>query len=394
MPEKSPTALSGEGHPPYEDEFRGIGEILDRDAEAIIERWYQQANEEQGPATDESRSDKVRAEMMDELLTMLQSLGQRLQKQSSDALKHATKLARQHGQQRSQIGWDVGDLVRDYEILHGVVLEHLGQTWNERLTYRQAVVLSAVFDRAIGSAVEAFVQKAGQQERQVQRQQDELRQLTLDLIDAEHRQRQQFALILHDDFQQILWAVQMKLGLALQDGEPTRPLLEEANDLLTRMLEISRDLTADMHPVVLEYRGLPAAIEWLAETFHKRYGLTVEVELQVTGNSKQWPMSLRRLVFDAIRELLFNVVKHAKTDEARVSICCDDRSPWSIVIEDQGVGSTEMKKPDAVTDHPHFGLENIRYRLEQIGGTMQVHSQPGEGTRVELTVPLASPLSP
>ena len=157
MPEKPPTAMSGEGHPPYEEEFRVIGQILERDGEPIMERWLERANEEQVHADADQRS-----EVMDELLQMLRSLGQRLQEQDQPAMEHAAAIAREHGQQRSGLGWDVVELVRDYEILHGVALEHLGKVLDKRLTYRQAMVIATVIDRVTGSAVEAFSKLAQQ----------------------------------------------------------------------------------------------------------------------------------------------------------------------------------------------------------------------------------------
>lgn len=75
MPEKPPTGVSGEGHPPYEEEFRAIGHILENDAQQIMERWFERASEEQVHADPHERE-----EVMDELLQMLQSLGQRLHK--------------------------------------------------------------------------------------------------------------------------------------------------------------------------------------------------------------------------------------------------------------------------------------------------------------------------
>lgn len=86
-------------------------------------------------------------------------------------------------------------------------------------------------------------------------------------------------------------------------------------------------VAADLYPRVLEERDLPAAIEWLGEMFQQWYDPTVTVDLQVAPDHNPGPLPLRRLVYDSIRELLFNVVKHAQTDQAWVRICCDEQSP-------------------------------------------------------------------
>ncbi|MEX2387275.1 MAG: ATP-binding protein [Phycisphaeraceae bacterium] len=310
------------------------------------------------------------------------------QEQSTHALDQASKIARVHGQQRSGLGWDIVALVRDYEILHGVALEHLGHVLSERLTYRQAMILGTMVDRATGSAVEAFSQMAQQRlEDQVKRQQAELRQLTLDLTEAEHHERQRIAARLHDDLQQMLVAMRMQLSAALTGDAPDRSAVEEVIGLTDQAVETSRNLAADLYPRVLEHQSLPEALVWLGDVFQQWYSLTVTVDLQVAWDSDPGPLPLRRLVYDAVRELLFNVVKHAQTDQAWVRICCGEQSPWRLEVEDRGVGSAEMAKAAAPSGRS-FGLGNVRQRIEQIGGTVEADSKPGEGTRVILTVPL------
>ncbi|MEX0652694.1 MAG: hypothetical protein WD151_01080 [Phycisphaeraceae bacterium] len=72
MPDKPPTGISGEGHPPFEEEFQAIGHILEKDAEQIMERWFERASAEQVHADPDQRE-----EAMNDLLSMLRSLGQR-----------------------------------------------------------------------------------------------------------------------------------------------------------------------------------------------------------------------------------------------------------------------------------------------------------------------------
>src|SRR5690606_19415011 len=124
-----PTAVSGEGEPPYEVELCHLGDLLQRDGKKIMERWYQRADAEQI-----HDSEKDRREVMDDLRSMLQAIGGRLRAQSSKAFSEATVIARDHGRQRAHFGWNIVNLIKDYEILHGVVLEYLGETLKDRLT--------------------------------------------------------------------------------------------------------------------------------------------------------------------------------------------------------------------------------------------------------------------
>ncbi len=381
MSRKPPTGVSDEGHSPYEDEFRAIGRLLEKNATQIMERWFERAGKEQMHAQPHQRE-----KAMNELHEMLESLGQRLRKQSNHALAVASQLAREHGEQRFDLGWNIVDLVRDYEILHGVALEHLEEVHGERLTYRQAMVIATIMNGAIGHAVHAYSTLTQKRiEEQIEQQKAELRQLTLDLTDAEHHERQRIASLLHDDFQQILVATKMKLAVAFGKAAPDLAAAEEAKGMLDQAIRISRNVAQELHPMVLESQGLPAAVERLSETFQQQYGMTVTVELNVPPDCDRIPMSLRRLVYDSVRELLFNVVKHAHTSKAWVRISCDEQ--WRIEVEDRGTGVPEM----ATTAPPggrSFGIGSIRHRMKQIGGTLDIFSEPNKGTRAILTFPL------
>lgn len=381
---KQPKTMSDSKTSPYEEELRVIGEVLQRDGDQIMERWFKRAHEEQAQVTANKRIDA-----MDDLREMLQSIGCILQEQSSRALEEAVQISREHGQQRAGLGWSIVNVVSDYELLHVVSLEHLGDVLDGRLSSRQATILATVIGRATGSAVKAFSEMVNRKlEDHVRAQQVELRQLTLDLTDAKHRERQDVAQTLHDDLQQTLVAARMKLEAGLRDSPPDLSAVKEASGLLSQILEVSRYVTADLHPTVLETESLPAALQWLGETFQKRYGLTVTVELPVEDEIEPGPMSLQRLVYDIVRELLFNVVKHGRTERAWVKMICDGKSSWTFEIKDRGVGSLSIERDDVPAGESRLGVASIRRRISKIGGKMEIDSKPGRGTRIALTVPL------
>lgn len=391
MPEQPPTAVNGEGDDQsYEEEFRAIGEILDRDAEQVLEKWYERAKEKQTAAGDPGR----REEVLNELLQMLRSLAQRLSEQTSQAMEVAEDIARGHGRQRSISGWTISEVVRDYEILHQVTLEHLGQQFDERLSYRQAMVIALVMDTAVATAVERFNELSQRElhqaneklDEQVQRQKADLRRLAMELADTEYSMRQRIARTLHDDIQQLLTAIRMRLEpVRKKSADPSA--VESVLELLNQTVTAARNLTTDLRPVVLEeQKSLQPTLEWLADMMHRRYELAVEIDAPEAIKVEQ--MSLRVLVFDAVRELLFNTVKHAETDRAWVT-ARQEGGDLHIEVEDRGVGSEATDTaPTTQTTGAGFGLSSIRHRIRQIGGDMEMHSKPGEGTRVALTVPL------
>lgn len=372
--EKPPTAISEEDNSIYEEQFRAIGRILRRDAEQIMERWFERAVEEAIPVSADARINS-----MNELLDMLRSIGLRLDEQSDNAYGVASEIARHHGRQRLELGWEVTHVVRDYEILHGVVLEHLGEALPERLTYRQAMIIATVMDRAIGSAVQAFSDSTHDKlESHVIRQQAELRQLTLDLTEAEQRERKRIAKTLHDDFQQLLVAARMKLEPVKRAPSSDSPVFQEMQDLLDRMLGASRDLSRDLYPSILDTQNLPVAMRSMAKNFQEQHSLTVTVDLQVSEEANPGPIPLRRLIFDGVRELLFNIVKHGQTDQAWIRISETGPSEWRFEIEDRGVGFSRMK-PEAPAAPTGLGLSSMRHRIEKMGARSRWRVNPVEG---------------
>jgi signal transduction histidine kinase len=114
----------------------------------------------------------------------------------------------------------------------------------------------------------------------------------------------------------------------------------------------------------------------------EQYGL--KVEIKSNGTTADLDEKVRVLVFYALREVLFNIVKHAGTREATVRVDNHD-SRTLVIVRDEGAGFDSQK----VMDDPAIahGLIIIRHRLSLLGCRMEVHSQPGKGTEVIIEVP-------
>src|SRR6267142_1057723 len=168
----------------------------------------------------------------------------------------------------------------------------------------------------------------------------QLRKLAAELTQAEERERKQLAKILHDHLQQVLVAVQMKMGLLYgraQNEENARAILE-ARDLVKEAIRASQSLAADLHPPVLLDGGLMPGLQWLVRRVKEDHGLTVEG----TGeDTLDVPEQISILVFQAVRELLLNVVKHASVDRASVDMDQPDAGRLRVVVNDRGSGFTQ-----------------------------------------------------
>jgi signal transduction histidine kinase len=140
----------------------------------------------------------------------------------------------------------------------------------------------------------------------------------------------------------------------------------------------------DLSPPILHGEGLVEAVIWLAAQMDEQYGM--KVNLKTSGAAHELEEKIRVLVFYAIRELLFNVVKHAGTLEASVQFEHQD-SRLLVSVRDQGTGFDDK----AVMGDPRkaHGLLIVRHRLNLLGCHMEVNSVPGKGTEVVIEIPYA-----
>ncbi len=223
---------------------------------------------------------------------------------------------------------------------------------------------------------------------QVQKQAEQLRALASKLNRAEQRERKRLAQILHDHIQQLLAAARMQVGWikGYDDQQRMRTTAEEVYAILREAIDACRSLVTDLSPPVLHEVGLGAALDWLAARMLEKHHL----EVQVRSDTVAEPASeeVRVLLFECVRELLFNVVKHAGVADAQVALLRARDHQIRIVVRDEGAGFDPDMLTERRSDAASFGLYSIQERLAHLGGRMTVASAPGEGSRVTLTAPL------
>lgn len=248
-----------------------------------------------------------------------------------------------------------------------------------------------IFLQMAGNALSGIIARRRAEETLEKTQlayQGQLRSLASTLALVEEKERRRIATELHDRIGQNLAMARMKLSsvcIEMPDLGTSGPMAT-VQELLEQTVADTRSLTFEISPPVLYELGLESALEWLVERTLQQHGL--QGEFIDDDRHKPLQEDIRVLLFQAVRELLFNVAKYAKATHVVVSIDQPDRSV-RIRVEDDGIGfDLDRLVSTSATDRTGFGLFSIRERMALVGGEFLLESKPGEGTRATLVAPL------
>ena len=204
---------------------------------------------------------------------------------------------------------------------------------------------------------------------------------------SEERTRRRLSLVLHDNVCQSLGIAKLKLDALKKSISPLdfKAPLDEVTQIIQTTISDVRALIADLSPAVLHELGFEAGLDWLSEQFRK------QTDIPCTFENDRFPKPLKEevgiLLFNSIRDLLMNVAKHAKAGCVKIR-ALRKHDKLHLVVEDNGVGFSPPKKGYLLEGDGGFGLFSIRERLTSIGGSMEIMSTKGKGTRITLVAPL------
>jgi PAS domain S-box-containing protein len=208
----------------------------------------------------------------------------------------------------------------------------------------------------------------------------QLQALAVELIEAEEQEKRRIAGLLHEDLQQLLAAARFKL----ESKRRSDPELKQVQHLLEESISKARNMARELSPVVLHHSSLAAAIEWLCLNVREQFGLAVELDTQTSMQVESAPSKV--FIFRAIQELLFNIVKHAGVNTAKVKIA-EAGDALAIMVSDAGKGF-DTSALETFTGKTGLGLISLRERASYIGGSLTIESTPGKGSRFILRVPI------
>lgn len=209
-----------------------------------------------------------------------------------------------------------------------------------------------------------------------------LRLLLNELTLAEQRERDLLYELLHDHVQPLLVAA--RLGLSgLNERTSQEDLLSaaaRASRQITKVIDTARSLSVELNPPLIREKGLIPALDALCRWVHSNHGL--KVDMACAPDTEPHSMTIRYILFKAIRELLMNVVKYAETKQVVLDLEQESTNMIRITVRDSGVGFD----PGAARDGS--GLSNMERRLDMAGGSVTINSTPGGGTSVTLVAPM------
>lgn len=229
---------------------------------------------------------------------------------------------------------------------------------------------------------------------QLEEQSNRLRQLADQVATTEQQERKRIAALIHDHLQQILAASKMQIGLAVRRFKSQEQAQAEGNlarglELLNEASMAARSLTVELRPPVLYEAGLGEAFRWLANKFKTDHNFEVSLELEEMP--VKFSDNLKILIFESVKELFFNVVKYAGINSANLSLHYD-AGMVVVAVTDTGRGF-DTQRMERISSAQGFGLFSIRERIKLLNGSFRIVSQPGQGTRVELMIPVDTPVA-
>jgi signal transduction histidine kinase len=211
-----------------------------------------------------------------------------------------------------------------------------------------------------------------------------LKQLTAGLLTAREEERTAIAREIHDVLGQSLTALKMDvawIGSRAPDAPPPfAKKLAAMPGLIDDMVVTVRRIASDLRPGVLDDFGLAAAIEWQAQEFEQRTGVSCVLRTAIDDGALD-PL-LATALFRIFQESLTNVTRHSRA--SRVSVTLEHRGTDLVLeVRDDGVG---IESVDAASTRS-IGLTGMRERAQLVGGSLSVTGAPGAGTTVRAQVP-------
>lgn len=215
---------------------------------------------------------------------------------------------------------------------------------------------------------------------------EEMRKISQRLLEAQESERRNLARELHDEVGQCVNAINMKLhelGTLTKDSTQQR-LIEEAAALTGELDEQIGQLSLNLHPSVLDDLGLQPAFQWCIRT---RFGNdSKKIRLDVEPGLPRFDANVENVVFRVFQEALSNAFRHGGATQVNIALARENEE-LVLSISDNGHGFDLAAAMQAARAGKSLGLIGMQERARHAGGEISIQSEPGQGTRIELSLP-------
>ncbi len=234
------------------------------------------------------------------------------------------------------------------------------------------------------------VSKLKRTERELISYQERLRSLALEMSMVEERERRYITIELQDNLNRSLSYFTQKLKELQDIASPNeaQTILDEMASLVEQAMHYVKTLTREFTTQILYEKGLEAALKWLGSNFQELHSINFHFK----DDMKPKPLSdeTNILLYQAVRELFMNIIRHAHAKNVTVSFERDYKN-LRVHVHDDGIGFDVSKVLTYTKNKEMFGLFSIYERLKYLGGHVDFESGPGQGTHFTLVAPLKFP---
>ena len=238
---------------------------------------------------------------------------------------------------------------------------------------------------------QAELEEAVQQRTvELDRTNQNLRELSARLLQLQDDERRRIARELHDSVGQMLAALGMNLAVVGTEIERLTKITSTVNDSAALVQELSKEVRTIshlLHPPLLDEAGLASALRWYVEGFAQRS--KIEVDLEFPVDFGRLPRESETAIFRTVQECLTNIHRHSESPTATIRIAASDNHV-RVEVEDRGKGIPPEKQFEMTSaGTPGVGIRGMRERLRQLGGSLDIHSN-GKGTLIVAQLPVAA----
>ena len=192
---------------------------------------------------------------------------------------------------------------------------------------------------------------------------------------------------LHDNIGQMLTVVKFSLaGVRLQPQDPNFETVQESKQILGKAIFDLSDLTKSMHTDRIAQIGLVEAIRFEIEMLGKMK--LFETSFTLSEGQYHFDAQKEIFLFRIFQEIVNNTIKHSKASRVDVSVICSERGKFSFIVRDDGLGFNVQEKQHSGSRVAGVGLKSMVNRARLIGAVVNIESEPGKGTSVEVQLPL------